>query len=199
MGGGLGMHPACHHTQKKISGEPTGQDFPPPSLPPLSPTPDPEAGKAAGSPLPPRGLGAQLLICVPEDKKCLEVLLQDGSLAGEGAVLLQSPTATQKPLISLHFLGSKSKSALRSRPSRTEDRPVGEQREKKHTKMFAITPRDFQFARELQVLSVAPPSSVWFLNVCFPVTMDGVWVWGVASLKSGAVSSDSLLWEKGLN
>lgn len=89
MGGGLRTHPACHHTRKKISGEPTGQDFPPPSLPSLSSTPDPGAGKAAGSPQSPRGLGAQLLICVPEDKKCLEVLLQDGSLGGEGAVLLR--------------------------------------------------------------------------------------------------------------
>lgn len=159
-------------THRKICGGPTGQDFPPPSL---LPTPDPGTGKAAGSPLPPRGLGAQLLNCMPEDKKCLEVLLQDGSLAAEDAVLLQSPTATQKRLISLHFLGSKSKSALRSRPSRTEAGLVGEQREKAHQDVCNLS----------QGTSSLPASSrssvwllhpVWFLNVCFPVTTDGLWV-----------------------
>lgn len=174
MGRGLGMHPASHHTQEDLWR--TYWTRLPTSLPPLLPTPDPGAGKAVGSPLPPRGLGAQLLNCMPEDKKCLEVLLQDGSLAAEGAVLLQSPAATQKPLISLHFLGSKSKSALRSRPSWTKAGLVGEQREKSTSRCLPSLPGYFQFARELQVLSVAPPSSVWFLNVCFPVTTDGLLV-----------------------
>ena len=94
MGGGLGTQPASHHTREKIPGGPTGQDFPAPSLP----APRPWGRKGRGSPLPPRGLRTQLLICVPGDRKHLEVPLQDGSLPGEGAVLPQSPTATVKSL-----------------------------------------------------------------------------------------------------
>ena len=191
MGGGLGTQPASHHTREKISGGPTGQDFPAPSLP----APRPWGRKGRGSPLPPRGLGTQLLICVPGDRKRLEVPLQDGSLPGEGAVLPQSPTATVKSLRS-HSISLVQSLSLPSAPGHPGQRlDPWENKERKSTSRWLQSfPGDFQFARKLQTLRVAPPFSLWFLNVCFPVTTDGMWVWGVASLKSGPVSSERLLW-----
>lgn len=81
-----------------------------------------------------------------EDKKNLEILSQDGSLAGKGAVLLRNPTANVRSLWSLSVSLEQSLSlpfppgGSCLRPSRTEVWHVREQREQKHIEMFKITP-----------------------------------------------------------
>ena len=114
---------------------------------------------------------------MPGDRKRLKVLLQDGSLPGEGAVLPQSPTATVKSLRS-HSISLVQSLSLPSAPGHPGQRlDPWENKERKSTSRWLQSfPGDFQFARKLQTLRVAPPSSLWFLNV-FPC--DHGWLVGL--------------------
>ena len=184
MGGGLGMHPACHHTHKKISGEPTGQDF---HLPPSLPSP------------PPQTLGQEKQrapLCLPEvlELSCWSVCLRTRNAWKSSyrmAAWMVRVLSCCRVQLQLKSLWSHSISLVQSLSLPSAPGHSGQRLDPWENKERKSTPRCLQSLPGLPVCPRAPGPQCGSSILC---VVPGVWVWGVASLKSGTVSSDSLLW-----